>query len=190
VIQQPHRDIPPSPPLPSPPSSQIADDLSHTLTRAAPIFGGIKSLRTTIARYIPMPLARINRNELYGGLPWDPALGAPPSDTTIVGTRAVYTAIGTNSIMVISKLAAFGVTGSASILSEAVHSIADLVSTRKSAPVHSILFLAMTTWLPFCSKHSRLCLHTPIALVLHEVGLHSTVVDTEASECHNSRKYT
>lgn len=113
-----------------PPSlNQLADGLSHTLTRAAPLFGGIKSLRTTIARYIPMPLARINRNELYGGLPWDPALGAPPSDTTIVGTRAVYTAIGTNSVMVISKLAAFGVTGSASILSEAVHSIADLVSS-------------------------------------------------------------
>jgi len=86
-----------------------------------------------------MPLARINRNELYGGLPWDPALGSPPSDTTIVGTRAVYTAIGTNSLMVVSKLAAFGVTGSASILSEAVHSIADLVSIGRHAPVHSII---------------------------------------------------
>jgi hypothetical protein len=140
----------------------MAHDLSHTLTRAAPLFGGIKSLRTTIARYIPMPLARINRNELYGGLPWDPALGSPPSDTTIVGTRAVYTAIGTNSLMVVSKLAAFGVTGSASILSEAVHSIADLVSIGRHAPVHSInshrcctiAVLQQTQSVPRGSKHT------------------------------------
>ena len=64
----------------------------------------------------------------FSDLPWDPALGNVPevSASGEVGTRAVHTAIATNSVVLFSKLIAFVYTGSASILSEAIHSIADL----------------------------------------------------------------
>jgi len=64
----------------------------------------------------------------FSDLPWDPALGSLPQVISPgeVGTRAVHTAIATNFVVLLSKLVAFVYTGSASILSEAIHSIADL----------------------------------------------------------------
>jgi hypothetical protein len=61
-------------------------------------------------------------------LPWDPALGKMPESVIRepVGQRAVHTAIATNSVVLMSKVVAFGYTGSASVLSEVIHSIADL----------------------------------------------------------------
>lgn len=106
-------------------SDQIALTVSSTVAKAVPFFG-IESLSNIISSSIPTPLKRVSRTELYSGLPWDPALGVPPVDTAIVGSKAVYTAMATNAIMVVSKLGAFVVTGSASVLSETVHSIADL----------------------------------------------------------------
>ena len=41
------------------------------------------------------------------------------------GTKAVLAALGANTGIAISKFAAFGVTGSTSMLSEAIHSCAD-----------------------------------------------------------------
>lgn len=51
-----------------------------------------------------------------------------PQIGPVTGTRAVYTAIGTNFIVLISKVGAFAMTGSASVLSEVIHSIADLLN--------------------------------------------------------------
>lgn len=61
-------------------------------------------------------------------LPWDPALGRMPESVIHepVGQRAVRTAIVTNSVVMLSKMGAFVATGSASVLSEVIHSIADL----------------------------------------------------------------
>jgi len=70
---------------------------------------------------------RVNRYDL-SDLPWDPALGRVPvydASADVVGRRAVHTAIATNGIVLVSKLVAFVYTGSASVLSECVHSIAD-----------------------------------------------------------------
>jgi hypothetical protein len=72
----------------------------------------------------------------YADLPWDPALGRLPDaeqDSLPLGARAVNTAIATNAVVAASKLVAFVVTGSASILSEAVHSIADLGNQARRA---------------------------------------------------------
>jgi divalent metal cation (Fe/Co/Zn/Cd) transporter len=46
----------------------------------------------------------------------------------VAGTRAVYTAIGTNFIVLVTKVGALAMTGSASVLSEVVHSVADLLN--------------------------------------------------------------
>ena len=61
-------------------------------------------------------------------MPWDPALGKMPESVIAepVGQRAVRTAIVTNSVVMASKMGAFVATGSASVLSEVIHSIADL----------------------------------------------------------------
>jgi hypothetical protein len=61
-------------------------------------------------------------------LPWDPALGNRPESVIHepVGQRAVHTAIATNSVVMVGKLGAFVVTGSASVLSEVIHSLADV----------------------------------------------------------------
>mmetsp|Transcript_39150 Transcript_39150/g.91200 ORF Transcript_39150/g.91200 Transcript_39150/m.91200 type:complete len:397 (-) Transcript_39150:36-1226(-) len=107
----------------------MAKRVSKTISKVAPgaeNSKGVSRLTAMIARNLPSGLARVNRNELYRDLPWDSALGAPPVDTSVVGSKAVHTALATNGIMVVSKLGAFVATGSASILSEAVHSIADL----------------------------------------------------------------
>ena len=61
-------------------------------------------------------------------LEWDPALGNRP-ETVLkvpVGQRAVHTAIATNSVVMASKMVAFCYTGSASVLSEVIHSLADV----------------------------------------------------------------
>jgi hypothetical protein len=94
-------------------SEAMAQRMSSTVVKAMPFFA-IETITKAISQRIPTPFMRVNRFELYAGLPWDPALGAPPSDTSIVGTKAVYTAIATNTIMVVSKMAAFVATGSAS----------------------------------------------------------------------------
>ena len=61
-------------------------------------------------------------------LEWDPALGKRPESVIKdpVGQRAVHTAIATNSVVMASKMVAFCYTGSASVLSEVIHSLADV----------------------------------------------------------------
>jgi hypothetical protein len=61
-------------------------------------------------------------------LEWDPALGKRPESVIKdpVGQRAVRTAIATNSVVMASKMVAFCYTGSASVLSEVIHSLADV----------------------------------------------------------------
>jgi zinc transporter 9 len=43
-------------------------------------------------------------------------------------TKAVYTAIGANSVVAVAKLGAFGMTGSGAMLSEGIHSVADVAN--------------------------------------------------------------
>ena len=116
----------------------VIDSRSHTLPslygfdRLAALISGRSALGS-----LADPILPHRPPETFEDLPWDPALGRPPEpeDAQPLGARAVHTAIVTNAVVAASKLGAFVVTGSASILSEAVHSIADLGNqARPPAP--------------------------------------------------------